>query len=253
MKFFAFFFCARVIGSFPGSQTSAQTFEATQLFDAGNADFTRGAYAEALVNYHRVLSTGFTSGTLYHNMGSAYFRLDEVGQAIRYYEKARHLLGDDPQLMHNLAIVQARVSSPFSQLAPLFWQTWWRQLFVRQGWKGFFWMGAVLYLLAAFLYGHRIWTRRRSAWHRRVRAATLLTSILLLLIGIGISSERARTSKAAIIESGVQISEISDTTGTLAVPEGVVVDVLGKVDESVEIRLPNGVRGYVSKDVLGAI
>ena len=245
--------CVLTLGIMSVCQVHAQVVEATRLFDEGNAEFARGAYAEALASYHQALGIGFASGALYHNMGSAYFRLDEIGQAVRYYEKARRLLGNDPQLTHNLQIVRARVSSPFSQLPPPFWRAWWTKLFVHQGWESFFWIGAVLYFVAAFLYGHRIWTKVRSAWHRRARAAALTAGGLLLLMGIGVAAEHARSPRAAIIALGVQLSEVPDTAGSLTVPEGVVVDVLESVNGSVEIRLPNGVRGYVDGNVLGDI
>ena len=241
-----------LIGSYAG-QTRAQIADAARVFDTGNAEFARGAYAEALADYHQALESGYTSGALYHNMGSAYFRLDELGQAVRYYEKARRLLGDDPQLMHNVAIVQTRVSSPFSQLPPPFWRTWWMRVFVSQGSHAFLWAGAVLYLLAAILYGHRIWTQIRNAWHRRARAAALIVGSLLLLASIGVSAESARSPRAAIIAPGVMLSELPGGAGSLAIPQGVVVDLLESVNGSVEVRLPNGVRGYVDGAALGGI
>ena len=39
--------------------------------------------------------------------------LDKIGEAVRYYERARRLLGDDPQLLHNIQIVEAQVQNPF--------------------------------------------------------------------------------------------------------------------------------------------
>ena len=65
-----------------GLANAQQLEEALRLFDEANGLVESGAYAEAIDQYHAVLETGFASGALYHNLASAYFRLDEIGEAV---------------------------------------------------------------------------------------------------------------------------------------------------------------------------
>ena len=230
--------------------TLAQTSEAARLFDAANDQFLSGQYAEALTSYQEVLESGYVSGALYHNMGSTFFRLDEIGQAIRHYEKARRMIGDDPQLLHNIQIVEGLIGSPFSVLPEPFWRTWWNAWFaMRNPW----WMmaaGMVLYCVGIALYAHRIWTQVRNDWLRRLRAVVLVIGCTLLLTAVTISADQAASNRAAIIVPEVQLSS---TDGGITVPEGIIVTIVSRAENGVEVQLPNGVRGIVEEDVLGEI
>ena len=149
----------------PGA--SGQIIDATRAFEEGNQMYSRGTYHEALEQYNKALSHGYTSGALLFNMGNAYYRLDERGQAIRYYEKARLLLGDEPRLIHNLGLVQSQVSTPIASRPQPIWQQWW-QIAVgnRNPWRIFV-AAALLYAVASGLILHRMWTRKRNSWLRR--------------------------------------------------------------------------------------
>lgn len=233
--------------AYVGLAKSQQLEDALRLFDEANGLVESGAYAEAIVQYHAVLETGFASGALYHNLASAHFRLDEIGEAIRYYERARRLLGDDPQLLHNIQIVEAQVQSPFSELPTPFWQAWWYTLFSQHGAWWFLISGMCLYLIACLLYAHHIWTQTRSNWHRRARVGTLGIGLLLLLIAVLVSGEQSSIQGAAILEPTTLITE----TGSIDVPEGVKVSFIEETELGAEVSLPNGVRGYVDASVLG--
>jgi len=229
---------------------AAQVTQAAQLFDMANDQFASGQYAEALATYQEVLDSGFTSGALYHNLGSTYYRLDRIGQAIRYYEKARRQMGDDPQLMHNIRIVEDRIGSPFSVLPQPFWQSWWQSWFAARNPWWFLAAGGILYLLGTVLYAHRIWTQERNDWLRRLRAGAVITGCILIMIAVGISADRAASTRAVIIAPGV---ELTSSNGAVTVPEGIIVTIVARESTGIEVQLPNGVRGYVDDAVLGGI
>ena len=145
--------------AYVGLANAQQLEDALRLFDEANGLVESGAYTEAIDQYQAVLETGFASGALYHNLASAYFRLDEIGEAVRYYERARRLLGDDPQLLHNIQIVEAQVQSPFSELPTPFWRAWWYTLFSQYSAMRFLISGLGFYLIACLLYAHYIWSQ----------------------------------------------------------------------------------------------
>ena len=233
--------------AYVGLANAQQLADALRLFDEANRLVESGAYAEAIDQYHAVLETGFASGALYHNLASSYFRLDEVGEAVRYYERARRLLGDDPQLLHNIQIVEAQIQSPFSELPTPFWRAWWYTLFSQYSALRFLISGLGFYLIACLLYAHHIWSQTRNNWHRRARAGALGVGLLLLLIAVLVSGERSSIQGAAILESTTLVTE----TGSIDVPEGIKVSLIEETDIGTQVSLPNGVRGYVDASVLG--
>ncbi len=228
--------------------TYAQQLEdALRIFDEANQLVESGAFEEAIGLYHAVLETGFVSGAVYHNLASAYFRIDEIGESVQYYESARRILGDDPQLMHNIQIVEARVQSPFSKLPTPFWRVWWERLFGQYSAIPFFIAGGSLYLIACLLFGQFLWTKTRNNWHRRARTGTLATGILLLIIAAVISGERNSFQGASILEPTI----LTTQTERIEVPEGVVVTLVGESTAGTEVRLPNGIQGSVDSNLLG--
>lgn len=233
----------------------AQAPEAVRLLDEGNRLYAEGAFGEALEAYEAALGQGIVSGALFHNMGNAYYRLDKFGQALRHYEKAHRILGDDPQLLHNLQTVGARIGTPFSALPGPFWEAPWKKYAVRQGPMLFFGLGGLLYVIAAILFGHRIWTGIRAAWHRRALAVSSGLGVLLIVVAFGVSLDAAGDYRAVVIarEAPLMGSPGAEAEAEVTVPEGVIVDVLSTQGDWAEVRLPNGVTGFLPRPAVGKI
>ena len=233
----------------------AQVTEAARYFDEGNEQYEQGAYQNALASFEQALASGYTSGALYYNMGNAYYRLDALGQAIRYYEKARRLLPDDPNLRHNLGIVRARINAPFSPLTTPFWVTWWKRYVVRTGAWPFFVVGLLFYGITAALYGYRIWTGTRNPWHRRARAVSATLGLLLLGVAFGASLDHTLDRQAVVVVDQVALRDAPQDEASVEVDlfEGVLLDVLGQQDRWIEVRLPNGVTGWIQADTTADI
>ena len=225
----------------------AQVTEAVRHFDLGNQHYAEGAYQHALTAYEQALASGFASGALYYNMGNAYYRLDELGQAIRHYEKARRFIPDDPQLLHNLEIARSRINAPFSTLPTPIWVTWWKRYVVGAGALVFFLIGLAFYGIAAVLTGHRIWTGTRNPWHRRALSASLILGLVLLGTAFAASLDRTLDRQAVIIVDQVTLRNApqNDASSELDLHEGVLLDVLGQEDGWIEVRLPNGITGWI--------
>ncbi len=241
--------CAMIFAltALPAPNAVAQLSEAARAFDAGNQHYAEGAYQEALAAYERALENGYAGGALYYNMGNAYYRLDELGQAIRYYEKARRFIPDDPQLLHNLEIARAQINAPFSSLPTPFWVTWWKRYVVRTGAMAFFIAGLLFYGVAALLLGHRTWTGTRNPWHRRTLSVTLIVGLLLLGTAFAASLDRSLDRQAVVVADQTVLHNApqDEAASDLDIHEGILLDVLDQQDGWLEVRLPNGVTGWI--------
>lgn len=238
-----------------GVPATAQPDAASRLLDEGNRYYREGRYREALQHYDRVLKHGYASGALYYNMGNAYYRLDELGQAIRYYEKARQLLPGHPRVQHNLSIAQRQRVDQFSQLPPPLWHQWWTRLVAFTGVYGLFVPGVLFYLGAIALFVHRIRTRTRSPWHRRLRAFSLAGALLLLTGAFGASVERAQHQRGVIVADRAALHEQprAESPAVLELHEGTVLDVLEAEEQWIAVRLSNGTTGWLSAQTVAEI
>jgi tetratricopeptide (TPR) repeat protein len=233
----------------------AQVEEAVQAFDEGNTAYREGDYEKAIASYEEAIGRGFVSGALYYNLGNAYYRHDRIGQAIRYYEKARLLMPDNRELLHNLEIARAQTVDQFSQLPLPSWTRWWRSMIASSAGRGLFVFGILTYLLAIGLVIYRLWTGVRNPWIRRARAAALGAAVLLLGAAFAASIQSERQGQAVVIVNQVALRQqpAENAVTELAIHEGVLVDILQQNDLWIEVRLPNGARGWVTADAVAEV
>lgn len=234
---------------------AGQASEAVLAFDRGNQHFREGQYAEALAAYEDALNQGYASGPLYFNMGNAYYRMDELGQAIRFYEKSRLLMPEDPTLLHSLQIARSHTIDQFSQLPRPVWVAAWHRYAERSGGLGLWWLGLLAYLVASGLFAWRILHGKKNPWIRRLWALTTLGALILLVSAFAASIEASSRQTAVILAEETDLREAPQpmAAGTLSIHEGLVVDVLSRQDAWAAVRLPNGVTGWVEAAVLGEI
>ena len=83
--------------------------EEQHLFTEGNTYYQNGQYSDALGRYSKILHMGYESGPLYYNMGNCYYKLQNIGRAILYYEKAKRLMPNDEDLKENLVLANLAV------------------------------------------------------------------------------------------------------------------------------------------------
>ncbi|GAB5518262.1 MAG: hypothetical protein RhofKO_05130 [Rhodothermales bacterium] len=248
------FFVLGVLAPQVYGQTDPLT-QAVAVFDEGNRQYQAGAYADAIAQYQQAEASGYESGPLYYNMANAYYRLDEVGQAVRYYERARRLMPDSPEVVHNLGVVQAELVDQFSVLPEPFWERWWLRIEQAVGSNILFGLGIVFYVLAMGLVGYRIWREDHNPWLRRVRWVSFLFGGLFLLAAFFASLREARPGPAVVITDATPLRTAPDPVAEVEVQihEGLKLDVLQARETWTRVRLPNGQEGWVHAETLATI
>lgn len=233
----------------------AQPTEAVPLLDAGHERFAAGDYQGAVEAYQQALATGYASAPLYYHLGNAYYRLDQLGQAVRYYERARRLRPDAPEIRHNLAMVRAQMLDQFTEAPKPFWLRWWEALVERVGAGPLFVGGLLLYLVAMALLGYRLWTRSRSDWLRRGLAVSLLVGGLLVVMGFAASYYDAHDRTAVVLADAVPLynTPASDAESTRLLHQGTKLAILQARFDWLEVRLPNGVTGWIEAEAVGEV
>lgn len=78
-----------------------------QLFYQGNAYYKEGNYTNALLAYDKILGSGSESANLYYNIGNSFFKLNKLGYAILFYERARRLMPYDSDLKSNISFARS--------------------------------------------------------------------------------------------------------------------------------------------------
>ena len=231
-----------------------QLDQAVRHFERGNEQYREGNYTEALASYREALNSRYESAALYFNMGNAYYRLDELGQAIRYYERARRLLPNDERVLHNLSQARSRVVDTFPEQASPRWMRWWNTAVTQVGALGFFGAGLLFYLLSVGLLSYRLLTTA-SSWIRSALGVSSAAGALLLAAAFVVSVNETASRRAVVTAEEVPLHRQarSAATSERTLHEGILLEVLRADSGWVYVRLPNGTTGWLTTDAVADI
>lgn len=225
----------------------AQSPEALQFFDEGNISFREGRYSDAVAAYDSTLATGYESAALHYNLGTAYYRLDQLGMAVLHLEKAATLNPDIPELQHSLTLVRSLRADQFSRVPDPFWKPVFDRLIRFASPAAYFFSGFAFYLVTLALVGLILAGRPRSNWLRRTILGCATAGTFLLATAFALSihsqSEIRYVLVGDVADVLVNPDELSDRQ--TRIHEGAVFEYLGETDGWLHIKLPNGVDGWV--------
>ena len=90
-----------------------------------NADreYKKGNYQQAIKDYQELLKQG-VSADVYYNLGNAYFKTDNITQAIIAYERAALLSPGDEDIRYNLQFARSKTIDKITPEGEMFFQTW---------------------------------------------------------------------------------------------------------------------------------
>jgi tetratricopeptide (TPR) repeat protein len=74
-----------------------------EQFSVGNRLYEEGRFPEAAAAYEALAAAGYASATLYFNLGNAFLKAGQLGEAIVYYERAQVLSPRAEDIRVNLA------------------------------------------------------------------------------------------------------------------------------------------------------
>src|SRR5690554_7167718 len=80
--------------------------QSEHLFEKGKDHYKNQEYQKAINAWKGILQNEEVSAELYYNLGNAYYRLNQIGPSIYYYEKALQLAPNDADIKNNLAFAE---------------------------------------------------------------------------------------------------------------------------------------------------
>jgi hypothetical protein len=107
-----------VIALFVANQTlllAKPPVAATETMHTANKLYESGQYVQAAQGYQQLADQGFADSALYYNLGNAYFKQGDYGQAILNYRRAEQLAPRDADIQTNLNLGRTKVVDQFEE------------------------------------------------------------------------------------------------------------------------------------------
>lgn len=103
----------------------ASSFAVTK--ENADREYQKGNYQQAIKDYQELLKSG-VSAALYYNLGNAYYRTDNITQAVLAYERAAMLSPGDPDINFNLQFARSKTIDKITPNSEMFFVTWYHSL-----------------------------------------------------------------------------------------------------------------------------
>jgi tetratricopeptide (TPR) repeat protein len=262
--------CAALAGTARAQESAGQDLRG--IFENANASYEAGDYPGAIDGYRRLVDAGVVDADLYYNIGNAYYRDGDLGQAVLFYMRSLRIEPRNRDARDNLELVRSQLRD---------------KQFVRSEnrlAKGIVWLHDALnaremtlfasasYLLLCLLAIILVFadTAPVMAAYRKVSlvspgrliglslkqdvlVAMAVAFVLLATSTVSAYSKRVANRSEGVVlaeETGVFSSPTEDATLQFKIHAGTVVGVRDRRDAWVKIELPGGMSGWVSSEAV---
>ena len=234
------------------SGLSAQyVVEPDSLYKVGNQAMLQGDFDKAIENYEKILNQGNSHPDLYHNLGNAYYRLNQIGNAVWAYEKGLQIEPRDKDLQFNLSLVNAHVRDRIEIPKTMLILEQYRALKKSTTLIDIVLIASVMFMLCAFIYFLKKYYQWHSIWISRIIITFFIVSLLINLIALDKYYQISDTKEVIIVQPEVDIySAPFDRRETVLfrLHEGVKAEVTQEQQDWSEIILLDGKKGWIQLD-----
>lgn len=225
---------------------------AISLYQQANQAYQDGDYQEAIRLYQQILQSGVINGAVLYNLGNAYFKDNQLGRAILFYERAKRLLPRDQDVAANLALANQLTVDKISVEKGSFWIRWFTWPARALNISELSWVSFGLYMITAALVVTGIWVRKTGI-RKKILVIGLITGLLFVVAGASLAGniyQQRRVPKAIVLTPVVDARSGPghEYTKIFTVHEGTKVRIRQEREGWNLISLPNGLGGWVPGD-----
>jgi len=219
-------------------------------FKAGNEQYAKGKYQDAVLTYHKILNEGYFSSDLYFNLGNTYYKLEDIPSALLYYEKAYKLAPGDEDIKVNIQLANLKTIDKVESVPSFFLATWWKS-FILYFSVNTLTVFSILFILSAsvllivFLFAKAIFIKKCFFY---LAISLLFFGVLSIFVMNRQVHYFASHTQAIIFTGAVTVkSEPESTSKSLfVIHKGTKVSIVDDQEEWMKIELPNGKVGWIN-------
>lgn len=231
--------------------------EAEDNFAKANQLYKNGEYAKAINKYEKIIDNGYKSAALYYNLGNAYYKIDEIGLSILYYEKALKFHPNDEDILFNLNIAKLKTVDKIEKVPDFFINQLWKKIVSSMNSNK--WSYISIFVFFLFIGSIAIFIFSANPFVKKTFFATgivfLATSITLSIA----SFQRLRLDRqenyAIITQPSVYVKSAPSESSTdlLILHEGTKINILAKDEQWRKFKLADGTEGWLKASAISVI
>ncbi len=217
------------------------------IFEKANQFYSENQFSKALQQYKILIKEQkIEDPRLYYNYANTLYRLDKIGLAILYYEKALLMSPSDPDILDNLKFVRSTVQNEIEQDQPFFIFEWFKTITLQTSVHFkiylflFFWW---LFFIVLYLF---IFQKKHSQKYSKIISLCFLFFIFFGSLSWYQTQHIHNNNQAIFLKASPTYSGPGDQyKNILKINKGTKVIVLSENKGWSKIKLPNGLISFV--------
>jgi len=223
-------------------------------FEQGNKHYTAGDYPKAIEEYQKIIAGGYQSAALYYNLGNAYFRQGQLGQAIMNYTRARRLAPRDDDIKANLEFARQFAIDKIEVTQETILLDYVNRFFDSFSLTEITWLAAFLYIVTAVMvligYVYR--------WYRIPTPALILALALfsVAVIFTAVKLDRDVLTRKAVVlaqQAEVKSGPGEDFNSKFTAHAGLTFTIEREESGYYQVDFENRLKGWILKSVAAEI
>ncbi len=236
---------------------SARAQDPGDVFKQGNQLYQEGKFAEAQDAYESLVKNGYGGGTLYYNLGNAYYKTGDVGRAILFYERALRLTPGDDDLRHNLRLANTVLIDKIEPTPRLFIWDYWDVVKQSLSVPSLMWLAYAFYVLTlgafAFLILARTYRLRKVGLVSGLVSGAVMAILIVILTARLSDLEKKDSAIVTVQIATVKNSPDSKSSDAFVLHAGAKVQITDRLSDWVQVRLADGKVGWMERSAAEVI
>ena len=237
------------------STLNAKSYNYDEFLEANNY-MESFKYNDAIIKYESILEKGHVSSNILYNLGNAYYRNNNIGQAVWAYLSSLNLDPRNYDTIYNLNVVNSKVDGIAELPKTIFPIESYRKLKSKITMNESLFIGGIIFLtftilnllLTLQILGHKLFYSFRSS--------ALILSIIFNLVSFDKFMQNKNKKEGVVITKALNAFSQPgslDNNVIFSLNEGLVVEA-GKVNKKwIEITTLYGQKGWVELDSIRII
>jgi len=228
-----------------------------EIFQKANDAYNQKNYADAIALYEELATQGYKEATVYYNLGNAYFKNNQLAKALLWYERALRLNPANEDIKHNIAFANQQTIDNMEIRPEPFIKVWFRavrDLFSVKIWSIFSIVFVGVSCVCIVLMIVLSFPRWRMALFVTACVAFIFSVFSIVFANLQ-KNNILREDQAIIMNKIVTIKSTPDVSGTnlFTVHEGIKIQITDKAGNWIEVRFPDGNKGWITQDAVEVI
>ncbi len=214
-------------------------------------------YKTAIANYKQILANDIVAPEVFYNLGNCYFKIDSIGRAIQYYEKARKIIGDEEDLMHNLKMAHNKTVDKIEPMPEFVVTSTWKNIVnfkTADTWAKYALINFAFAFILLLVFQLAKQPSIKKIFFGLALFSVFITGMFYLLAKSRNNADNS-ISHGVLIPSSVSVKSAPQSIATdlFVIHEGAVFKIIENQNDWYKIRLDNGNLGWIQKYAIGEI